>query len=166
MNCFKNFCAVAIAGLVFCTANNVSAQTRHGTLRDVASLNVALEPLDADAHGCGVSELELNDAVQAGAVNAGFTLDGYDYELYLRVSSMPEESLCFSSVDMEVRYNGKLKLPAYPLGNTVRAVLWSNGNIVISPRSQHGGDIAAVVTNLVRGLIADWIKDNSVHKAG
>ncbi|MEN8197213.1 MAG: hypothetical protein ABFS30_11985, partial [Pseudomonadota bacterium] len=76
------------------------------------------------------------------------------------------ETDCFSSIDVDVRYVGKLPLPAYPKGNRVRAVLWSNGTIIISPRNQHGREVAAVVTHLVKGMVKDWIQDNSRQSAG
>lgn len=143
-----------------------AAQTLHGTLRDVLNLEVAVEPLDEDAHSCGVTEAKLADSVREGAENAGFKLDGYDYALYLRVSSLPRESDCFSSVDIEVRFVGKLPIPAYPKGNLVRTVLWSNGTIIISPRNVHGSEIASVVVHLVKGLVEDWTRDNSQQRAG
>lgn len=166
MNPVKKLHAIAFFGLMLLAANGASAQTIHGTLRDVSDLQFMVEPLDLDAQTCGISELKLDDAVKAGAKGAGFALDGYDYELYLRISSLPQGSDCYSSIDIEVRYIGKLLLPAYPKGNIVRAVLWSGGTIIVSPRNQHGNEVSAVVTGLVRGLVADWIKDNSLQKAG
>ncbi|MEN8261810.1 MAG: hypothetical protein ABFS02_14795, partial [Pseudomonadota bacterium] len=138
MNFQKKVSTIVILGLALCVANGASAQTIHGTLRDVTNLEIALEPLDSDARACGVRKSDLTEAVNKGAESAGFALNGYDYALYLRVSSLPRETDCFSSIDVDVRYVGKLPLPAYPKGNRVRAVLWSNGTIIISPRNQHG----------------------------
>lgn len=162
----KKFCTIAGFGLALCFANSASAQTIHGTLRDVANLEIAVEPLDSDARSCGVRESDLTKAVMKGVENAGLAFDGYDYALYVRISSLPRESDCFSSIDVEVRYVGKLPLPAYPNGNRVRAVLWSNGTIIISPRNQHGREVAAVVSLLVKGMAEDWIEDNSRQSAG
>lgn len=147
-------------------ANDAAAQTLHGTLREVLNIEVAVEPLDKDARACGINEASLTEAIRQGAEGAGFKLEGYDYALYLRISSLPRETDCFSSVDVEVRYVGKLPLPAYPKGNLVRAVLWSNGTIIISPRNVHGQEIASVVAHLVKGLVADWTRDNSQQRAG
>jgi hypothetical protein len=138
----------------------------YGTLRDVENLELAIEPLDRDAQACGIDRSAIVDAVKAGSKDAGFKLDGYDYALYLRISSLPKETDCFSSIDVEVRYVGKLPIPAYPQGNRVRTVLWSNGTIIISPRNQHGREVSDVVTYLVKGLSTDWLKDNAAHKAG
>jgi hypothetical protein len=164
---FPNFYSAAVIfGLVLCAANGASAQTVYGTLRGVTNFEIAVEPLDADARGCGVSEAKLTEAVRSGSKNAGFNLGGYDYSIYVRISSLPRESDCFSSIDVEVRYVGKLPLPEYPNGNQVRAVLWSNGTIIISPRNQHGREVASVITLLVKGLVEDWIQDNSRQSAG
>ena len=165
-NLLKKIATITIFGVALCVANGASAQTVHGTLRDVTNLEIAVEPLDSDARACGQRMSDLTEAVKKGAEKAGFTLDGYDYALYLRISSLPRESDCFSSIDVEVRYVGKLPLPAYPNGNRVRAVLWSNGTIIISPRNQHGREVAAVVTLLVKGMVEDWIQDNSRQSAG
>lgn len=161
----KTWALAVIAAVLIAPAAGV-AQTLHGTLRDVQNLEIAVEPLDGDAQACGVNETNLSEAVRAGAEHAGFKLDGYDYALYLRISSLPRESDCFSSIDIEVRYLGKLPLPAYPKGNLVRTVLWSNGTIIISPRNVHGREIASVVTHLVKGLVEDWTRDNSQQRAG
>lgn len=158
--------AITVFGLALCVANGASAQTVHGTLRDVTNLEIAVEPLDSDARACGQRMTDLTEAVKKGAEKAGFALDGYDYALYLRISSLPRQTDCFSSIDIEVRYVGNLPLPAYPNGNRVRAVLWSNGTIIISPRNQHGREVAAVVTLLVKGMVEDWIHDNSRQSAG
>lgn len=162
----KTLSAIALVGVALCAANSAAAQTRHGTLREVNNMEIAVEPPDADAKACGVTESGLTEAVRKGADGAGFVLESYDYALYLRVSSLPSKTDCFSSVDIEVRYSGKLPLPAYPKGNFVRTVLWSNGTIVFSARNHHGAEIAAVVTILVKGLITDWTEDNSLQRAG
>ena len=162
----KRILAISSVGLALCAANGASAQTIHGTLRDVDNMEIAVEPLDADARACGQRVADLTEAVKKGADGSGITLSGYDYELYLRVSSLPRETDCFSSIDVEVRYSGKLPLPSYPNGNRVRVVLWSNGTIIISPRNQHGAEVADVVTYLVKGMVEDWIRDNSRQSAG
>jgi len=160
------FAGILVVGMALGAASESRAQTIHGTLRDVINLEMAVEPLDADARACGISEAKLTDAVRNGSRSAGYNLDGYDYSLYVRISSLPRETDCFSSIDVEVRYAGKLPLPAYPNGNRVRAVLWSNGTIIISPRNQHGQEVAAVLTHLVSGMAEDWIQDNTRQSAG
>lgn len=160
------FSALAFAGVALFSTSATVAQTVHGTLRGVDNVELALEPLDSDARACGIRKTDLIQAVREGVDDASFGLDGYDYALYLRISSLPKETDCFSSIDIEVRYTGNMPLPAYPRGNRVRAVLWSNGTIIISPRNHHGREVANVVTYLVKGLAADWSKDNSVHQAG
>lgn len=166
MNPLKKFSVLVVLALALGAAKGAAAQTLYGTLRDVLNLEIAVEPLDQDARACGISEAKLTDAIRQGAEDAGFGLQGYDYALYLRISSLPRASDCFSSIDIEVRYVGKLPLPAYPEGNLVRTVLWSNGTIIISPRNVHGREIASVVVHLVKGLVADWTRDNSQQRAG
>ena len=174
MNLLKTACVVAIFGFTPGVAGGLSAQTLNGTLRDVNNLEIAIEPLDSDARDCGIGETKLIEAITEGAEGAGFTLGGYDYALfrsydyalYLRISSLPRASDCFSSIDIEVRYVGKLALPAYPNGNRARAVLWSNGIVIFSARNQHGREVTAVVTQLVQSLAADWSQDNARQRAG
>lgn len=158
--------AITVVGLALGVANDATAQTAHGTLRGVTNLEIAVEPLDKDARACGLRMPDLVEAVKKGVGNVGFSLDGYDYALYLRISSLPRETDCFSSIDVEVRYVGKLPLPAYPNGAHVRAVLWSNGTIIISPSNKHGPEVVSVVTFLVKGMVEDWIQDNALQSAG
>lgn len=166
MSVVEKIGVLAAVALILCGPASVAAQTLHGTLRDVTNIEIAVEPLDQDARSCGVNEQALTKAIREGAKQAAFSFKGYDYALYVRISSLPRQDDCFSSIDIEVRYVGKLPLPAYPKGNFVRTVLWSNGTIIISPRNVHGREIASVVTYLVEGLVKDWTRDNSQQRAG
>lgn len=166
MNFAKKFPVIATFTLIIFTAGGAPAQTVNGTLRDVDKLMIAIEPMDDDARACGISESRLTKTVTEVAEDAGFTLNGFDYTLYLRISSLPTATDCFSSIDIDVRYVGNLPLPAYPQGNVVRAVLWSNGSVIFSPRNAHGQEVGAVVKSLVEALVVDWARDNSRHGAG
>lgn len=159
-------CLMAVAAIFIVAAGEARAQTVHGTLRDVGEMVFVMQPLDEEARSCGLTVDGLSAAAAKGMKGAGFQLGGYDYSLYLRVVAMPEGDKCFSSVDLEVRYLGRMPLPAYPKGNVVRAVLWSSGNIILSLRAQHSAEAEALVTRLVRALAADWARDNAQQKAG
>ncbi len=143
-----------------------AAQTIDGTLAGISRLALQIEPLDADADECGIDRNLLADAVSVEAESGGLTVGGYDFMLYLRISSLPRGGDCFSSVDMEVRYFGTMPLPGQPEGTRVRGVLWSNGTIFITPRRQHGEEAAGIVRSLTRALIEDWLIDNERQKSG
>jgi len=137
------------------------AQTIDRSLRGVTSMDLLIEQLDSDSAACGISEEALTRSVTRGTQGAGFTLDGYDYTLYVRVNTLPRNGDCFSSVDIETYYYGAVVMPNFPKGNNAEIVLWENSTIVVSPQGQHGGDVNEIVRGFTRTLAADWIKDNS-----
>lgn len=142
-------------------AAGAQAQTIDESLRGVTRFDILVEQLDADSAACGITEDGLAGAVRAAARGAGFALDGYDYTLYVRVNTLPKRGDCFSSVDMEAYYYGRLALPNFPQGNNAEVVLWENGTILISPQGRHGRDVGEIVQRFTRDLVNDWIKDNS-----
>lgn len=137
------------------------AQTVDTSLRGVTGMDVLVEQLDSDSAACGVTEAGLERSVALGARGAGFTLGGYDYTLYVRVNTLPRNGDCFSSIDMEAYYYGRVAMPNFPQGNNAEIVLWESSTIVISPQGQHGRDINRIVADFTRMLAEDWIKDNS-----
>lgn len=152
--------AAALLALV-AAAPMAGAQTIDHSLRGVTKLDVLIEQLDSDSDACGITESGLERAVAKGARGAGFTLDGYDYTLYVRVNTLPRNGDCFSSVDMEAYYYGEVVMPNFPQGNNAEIVLWESSTIVISPKGQHGADISGIVADFTRMLADDWNKDNS-----
>lgn len=152
--------AAALLALLAAPAG-AGAQTIDNSLRGVTSMDVLIEKLDSDSAACGISEDALTRSVTQGAQGAAFTLDGYDYTLYVRVNTLPRNGDCFSSVDMEAYYYGAVAMPNFPKGNNAEIVLWESSTIVVSPQGQHGGDVNEIVRGFTRMLAADWIKDNS-----
>lgn len=142
-------------------ATGAGAQTIDGSLRGVASMDLLVEQLDADSAACGITHDGLSRSALRGAEGAGFTLDGYDYTLYLRVNTLPRSGDCFSSIDMEAYYYGEVVMPNWPQGNDAEVVLWERSTILISPQGQHGGDVNRIVREFTRRLADDWRKDNS-----
>lgn len=152
--------AVALVALLAVPAG-AGAQTIDHSLRGVTSMDVLIEQLDSDSAACGISEDSLTRSVTQGAHGAGFSLNGYDYTLYVRVNTLPKNGDCFSSVDMEAYYYGAVVMPNFPKGNNAEIVLWESSTIVISPQGDHGGDVNEIVLGFTRMMAADWIKDNS-----
>lgn len=157
----RNMITAAALFALLAIAPEAGAQTIDNSLRGVTKLDVLVEQLDGDSAACGITESGLERAVDRGAKGAGFTLDGYDYTLYVRVNTLPRNGDCFSSVDMEAYYYGEIVMPNFPRGNHAEIVLWESSTILISAKGQHGADVSEIVTDFTQMLAKDWLKDNS-----
>lgn len=134
-------------------------QTTAGVLRKVEQMSLDIAPLDEDSETCGITRGRITDSIRDMTADAPFKLGGDRYILTVRMSSIPKDGECFSSVDIGVYYRGALALPGRPEGEG-KAVLWENGTILISPRSQHWPEVENIMKHLMRGLVADWRSDN------
>ena len=154
------FAVVSIAALVGTGICGVHAQTQEGLLRGVTSLDPLVLPLDRDSDTCGIQEDRVRQVLNVAAADAPFRLDGDEYVLFVRLSSLPKQGECFSSIDLGVYWEGRVGLPANPDGIRAKVKLWENGTIVISPGSQHWPEVASILRHLVGNLISTWRADN------
>lgn len=136
------------------------ADAAPGSLRQVERMSLDIAPLDEDSAACGVTRGRITASVREFVAKAPFKMDGEKYILLVRISSLPKDGDCFSSVDLGVYYKGRIALPASQDG-LGKAVLWENGTILISPRSQHWPEVENIMDHLIRGLIAEWDGDNA-----
>ncbi len=148
--------AVAILG-----SAAVGAQTANGALKGMVNPGLQIETLDSDNAACDITEARLVRAVKDGTADTPFKFNGYNYNLYIRISSLFRAGECFSSVDVAAYYQGRLPMPAYPGGAYSKVVLWESGTVLVSRREKHGREISVIVENLMRSMVVDWKRDNS-----
>jgi hypothetical protein len=139
----------------------VSAQTANGALKGMENPGLQIETLDNDSAACNITKARLVRAVKDGTVDTPFEFNGYNYNLYIRISSLFRAGECFSSVDVAAYYQGRLPMPAYPGGAYSKVVLWERGTVLVSRRELHGREVSIIVENLMRSLVIDWKRDNS-----
>lgn len=102
-------------------AGGAAARTLDGSLKHVMSFELPIVELDVDSAARGIAEGWLVKAVRAATRGARFDLKGDDYTLYVRISTLPRDGICFSPIDMEAYYDGELPLPNYPKGNHAKS---------------------------------------------
>lgn len=151
------FCAGLLAGFGNCTAQ---AQAEHGLLRGVERLEPYVLPLDKDSETCGIKADDVRQLLNEAASEAPFSLDGTDYVLFVRLSSLPKHGDCFSSIDLGVYWEGDVALPESTGATRAKVKLWENGTILISPRKRHWQETAGIIRHLLRNLEAAWLLDN------
>jgi hypothetical protein len=154
---------VMIAAALLCLgASRATAQTEGGLLNGVERLNLFVMPLDTDSETCGITEMKIRTVIGEAIADTAkpLSLDGRDYVLFVRLSSLPKGKDCFSSVDLGVHWEGRVRLPEYPDGSRAKVKLWENGTIVISLRKDHWLEVASILEHLVRGLASAWHADN------
>jgi len=154
------FLAVLIAVLAGTSLVEVQAQTEEGLLRGVKRLDPFVLPLDKDSETCGIKDSLVRQVLNEAAAGAPFSLDGREYVLFVRLSSLPKQGECFSSIDLGVYWEGSVALPGEPGGIRAKVKLWENGTILISPRGQHWREVAAILKHLVGNLKSAWQADN------
>lgn len=152
--------AILIAAVAMLGMHSARAETDAGALRDVENLFLEIAPLDEDSGLCGITRNRIAQSVRREVAETPLKLDGVRHILLIRVSSLPKDGECFSSIDLGAYYKGKLALPDRPDGQG-KVVLWENGTIVISPRSQHWTEVENILQHLMRGFVADWRGDNA-----
>ncbi len=136
------------------------AQTDEGLLRGVTRLDPFVLPLDKDSETCGITDGGVREVLAEAAKGAPFGLNGREYTLFVRLSSLPKQGDCFSSIDLGVYWEGGVALPGNPRKTRAKVKLWESGTIIISPRSAHWPEVTKILKHLVDNLIATWRADN------
>jgi len=139
------------------------AQSGEGLLSGVTGVEPFILPLDKDSAACGIDEGRIRQALNEATTDAPFALNGRDYVLFVRLSSLPKQGDCFSSIDLGVYWEGDVPLPASPDGIRGKVKLWENGTILISPNNQHWQEVSDILKHLVANLISTWQADNGKH---
>lgn len=146
-----------LAGTVLSPAN---AQSNDRLLRGVTGVDPFILPLDKDSETCGLDAAHVRRVLNEATTDAPFRLDGRDYVLFVRLSSLPKRGDCFSSIDIGVYWEGDVPLPGSPRGVRAKIKLWEKGTILISPNSLHRREVSGILKYLVANLIAAWKEDN------
>lgn len=154
---------VARTAAVLLAASGVASEralSDDGLLQGVTRLDPFILPLDKDSATCGIDEGRIRQVLGEATAEAPFGLNGRDYVLFVRLSSLPKQGDCFSSIDLGVYWEGDVSLPASPDGIRAKVKLWETGTILISPSGQHWQEVADILRHLVGNLISAWRADN------
>jgi len=160
---FMGFAAVLAVALVGAGSLDANAQSGDGLLRGVTGVEPFILPLDKDSATCGIDEGGIRQVLGEATTDAPFALDGREYVLFVRLSSLPKQGDCFSSIDLGVYWEGDVPLPDSPDGIRAKVKLWENGTILISPNGQHWHEVSGILKHLVGNLISSWRADNGKH---
>lgn len=160
-NCINR---AAVPALLLCVAAGLppgDAAAAERPLAGVRDFTVMIEHLDEDSAACGITGEALAEAIESETAGAPRGAGGKGVTLYLRVSTLPKDGNCFSSVDIEAYYFGVLGRSDRRAGAEAKVELWSNGTILVTRRGEHAPEVGAVIRQLVRGFMQDWRRDNS-----
>lgn len=157
---FLGLPVVLVVVLLGAGGSDADAQSDDGLLRGVMRLDPFILPLDKDSATCGIDEGRIRQVLGEATADAPFALDGRDYVLFVRLSSLPKHGDCFSSIDLGVYWEGSVALPDGPESARAKVKLWENGTILISPNGQHWHEVAGILRHLVGNLVSAWHADN------
>ena len=136
------------------------SQTIDNKLRDVKRMALTFEPFDADSVKCGVSEGQLTSAMGREAKAIPIRFDGSIYVFQVRVATLAQPAICFTSADIAVYRFDKVRLTGDKRDLHAKVIIWENGTILGSGPRTHGRDVARTMANFMKDFIEDWRKDN------
>ena len=136
------------------------SQTIDNKLRDVKRMALTFEPFDADSVKCGVSEGQLTSAMGREAKAIPIRFDGSIYVFQVRVATLAQPAICFTSADIAVYRFDKVRLTGDKRDLHAKVIIWENGTILGSGPQTHGRDVARTMADLMKEFIEDWRKDN------
>lgn len=140
---------------------SAGAQTIDNKLRGVNRLAMAFEPFDADSTKCGISENQLSGVMLREAKAIPVKFDGSIFIFQVRVSTLAQPAICFTSADISVYRFDKVRLTGDKRDFHAKVLIWENGTILGSSPSTHGRDVARTMAQLMKEFVMDWRKDNS-----
>lgn len=136
------------------------AQTIDNKLQDVKRLALTFEPFDADSAKCGVEEGRLTGAMFREAKAVPVRFDGSIYVFQVRVATLAQPTICFTSADISVYRFDKVRLTGDKRDLHAKVIIWENGTILGSSPKRHGRDVVRTMGQLMKEFVKDWRKDN------
>jgi len=136
------------------------AQTIDHKLKGLTQMALTFEPFDADSVKCGVSEGPLVRAMQRETKAIPVRLDGTAYILQVRVATIAQPRICFTSADISLYRFEKVRLKGDRRDLHAKVIIWENGRILGSDPRTHGRDVARTMAQLMEEFVDDWRADN------
>lgn len=136
------------------------AQTIDNKLKNVTRMALAFEPFDVDSAKCGIEESRLTSAMFREAKAIPVRFDGSIYILQVRVSTLAQPTICFTSADIALYRFEKVRLTGDKRDLHAKVIMWENGTILGSGPKSHGTDVARVMAQLMGEFVKDWRRDN------
>jgi len=152
--------ALMVMAAVLIMPSLAGAQTIDNKLKDIKRLALTFEPFDADSAKCGIEEGRLTRAMGSEAKSIPIRFDGSIYVFQVRVATLAQPSICFTSADIAVYRFDKVRLPGDKRDLHAKIIIWENGTILGSGPKSHGQDVARIMADLMKEFVEDWRKDN------
>jgi hypothetical protein len=140
--------------------SSAGAQTIDNKLKGVTRMAMTFEPFDADSAKCGVEEAKLTSAMFRKAEAIPVKFDGSIYIFQIRVSTLAQPAICFTSADISLYRFDKVRLTGDKRDLHAKVIIWENGTILGSGPQTHGADVARTMANLMEEFVRDWRQDN------
>ncbi len=137
-----------------------AAQTIDNKLRDVRRMALAFEPFDGDSAKCGVSEGALTRSIDSEVKQLPVRFDGSNYIMQVRVVTLAQPDICFTSADISLYRFEELRLTGEPRDVHAKVIIWENGAVLGSDPRSHGLDVVSSMRAMIRSFVEDWKKDN------
>jgi hypothetical protein len=156
----SRFPALIILLAVLVAPSMVGAQTIDNKLKNVKRLALTFEPFDADSAKCGVDEGRMTGALGRESKAIPIRFDGSIYVFQVRVATLAQPTICFTSADISVYRFDKVRLTGDKRDLHAKVIIWENGTILGSAPKNHGKDVARAMAVLMQDFVEDWRKDN------
>lgn len=154
------FPVLAMIAVLLLAPAAADAQTIDNKLKNVTRMAMTFEPFDADSKKCGVNEGQLSGAMLREAKAIPVKFDGSIYIFQVRVATLAQPAICFTSADIAVYRFDKVHLTGDKRDLHAKVIIWENGTILGSSPKTHGRDVARTMAQLMKEFVEDWRKDN------
>lgn len=156
----SRFPAFLVLAALLIAPSLAGAQTIDNKLKDVTRMALTFEPFDADSAKCGVDEGRLTRAMGREAKAIPIKFDGSIFIFQVRVATLAQPTICFTSADIAVYRFDKVRLTGDKRDLHAKVIIWENGTIMGSGPKSHGQDVARTMADLMKEFVDDWRKDN------
>ncbi|MCK5623384.1 MAG: hypothetical protein KAJ11_13895, partial [Alphaproteobacteria bacterium] len=86
--------------------------------------------------------------------------DGSIYVFQVRVATLAQPTICFTSADIAVYRFDKVRLTGDKRDLHAKVIIWESGTILGSGPKTHGLDVSRTMAKLMKEFVEDWRKDN------
>lgn len=125
--------------LMLATATPIEAEL--SDLRGLRTVELAVDPLSADAKACGITEAAVRAAAMSQFGSSGLSVVQDHLSPVFTVSIMTihgSDALCASALTAEIVF------------------LWNKATVVTGLADQHGREVARAVEDLTKTFLTDW----------
>ena len=133
------------------------------SLKGLQAVAVLVEQLDQDSTSCGLDKTLLENSIAYPLTNSRLKVGQSEHAaFYVQVSTLyfKNTGVCASAIDTKVFVDQPVTITTTHNTAFVEVILWSNGVMISSERSNHRRRVASELEQLTKRFVVDWAAQN------